>query len=155
TRGEILWERIVLQAPLERMHRLNSHASSTPATDGQLVYVTFLDRDQMMVAAYDFDGNRRWEVRPGPFASRHGYCSSVTLFENLVILNGEHDGASFLVALNRDTGETVWKTARENRTRSYCTPLIRQIGGRSQMVLSGNKCVASYDPRDGSRHWII
>lgn len=155
TGGEILWERIVLQAPLERMHRLNSHASSTPATDGQLVYVTFLDRDQMMVAAYDFDGNRRWEVRPGPFSSRHGYCSSVTLFENLVILNGDHDGDSYLVALNRDTGETVWKTARENRTRSYCTPLIRQIGGRSQMVLSGNKCVASYDPREGSRHWII
>jgi hypothetical protein len=44
---------------------------------------------------------------------------------------------------------------RENQTRSYCTPIIRQIGGRLQMILSGSKCVASYDPRDGSRHWLM
>lgn len=153
--GAILWERVVVQSPLERKHRLNSHASSTPAADGQQVYVTFLDRDLMLVAAYDFTGNRQWLSRPGEFHSVHGYCSSVVLFKELVLLNGDHDGDAYLVALDRRTGNVVWKTPRENRTRSYCVPIIRQFDGRTQMILSGNKCVASYDPNDGSRHWII
>ncbi len=68
----------------------------------------------MLVAAYDFDGRPQWQVHPGPFHSVHGYCSSVLLFDNLVILNGDHDGDSYLVALDRDSGQTVWKTpARE------------------------------------------
>jgi len=67
--GKTLWERVVVQAPLERKHGLNSCASSTPATNGQLVYVSFLDRDRMLVAAYDFSGNPRWLVRPGEFHS--------------------------------------------------------------------------------------
>ena len=61
----------------------------------------------------------------------------------------------FCLRLDRDTGETVWKTPRENQTRSYCAPIIRQIDGRTQMILSGSLCVASYDPHDGSRHWIL
>lgn len=153
--GEILWERMVVKTPLERKHRLNSHASSTPATDGELVYVSFLDRDQMLVAAYDFEGRQRWIVRPGVFSSVHGYCSPPTLFENLVIVNGDHDGDAYLVALDRADGHTVWKTPRENKTRSYCPPIIREFDGRTQMILSGSLCVASYDPRNGSRHWII
>lgn len=153
--GKTLWKQTVVNAPLEKKHRLNSHASSTPATDGEQIYVTFLDGDRMLVAAYDMQGNRHWLVWPGEFFSRHGYCSSVLLFEDLVIVNGDHDGDAYLVALDRATGKTVWKTPRENKTRSYCAPIIREIDGRTQMILSGSKCVASYDPRDGSRHWII
>ncbi len=81
---------------------------------------------EMFVAAYDFAGRQRWAARPGPFASQHGYCSSPVLYENLVIVNGDHDGDAYLVALDRRTGQTVWKTPRENQTRSYCAPIIRQ-----------------------------
>jgi hypothetical protein len=77
------------------------------------------------------------------------------LFEDKVIVNGDHDGDAYLVALDSTSGKPVWKIDRENKTRSYSTPIIRQIEGRTQMILSGSKCVASYDPRDGSRHWII
>lgn len=153
--GKQLWQQVVLRSPLEDKHQLNSFASSTPATDGKLVYVTFLDRSQMVVAAYDFRGKQRWLVRPGGFSSKHGYCSCPVLFEDKVIVNGDHDGDAYLVALDRATGKTLWRVDRENKTRSYSTPLVREIDGRTQMVLSGSKCVASYDPRDGSRHWII
>ncbi|MBX3413632.1 MAG: PQQ-binding-like beta-propeller repeat protein [Pirellulales bacterium] len=153
--GELLWQQVVVTAPLEDKHGLNSYASSTPATDGELLYVAFLDRDSMLVAAYDFDGRQQWLVRPGPFASKHGFCSCPVLFEDLVIVNGDHDGESYVVALDRATGETRWKIDRANHTRSYSTPLVREIDGRTQMILSGNKCVASYDPRDGRQHWII
>jgi len=153
--GKILWQRVVLEAPLERINSLNSYASSTPATDGQRVYISFLDRDKMFIAAYDFDGNSLWEVRPGVFSSMHGYCSSPVLWKDKVIVNGDHDGPSYIVALSRATGQTIWKTPRPNRTRSYCTPIIRQIDGRNQMVLSGTMCVASYDPDNGEQHWLI
>ncbi|UCD50197.1 MAG: PQQ-like beta-propeller repeat protein [Phycisphaerales bacterium] len=155
TSGAVLWRRTVLTAPLERIHKLNSHASSTPATDGERVYVSFLDRDRMYVAAYDFDGKLIWEVRPGPFASMHGYCSSPILWKDKVLLNGDHDGPAYLLALDRKTGRTLWKTMRPNNTRSYCAPIVRTIDGRNQMILSGNLCVASYDPDTGKQHWII
>jgi outer membrane protein assembly factor BamB len=155
TSGKQLWQQVVLESPLEDKHQLNSFASSTPATDGERVYVTFLDQAEMVVAAYDFDGKQKWLVRPGGFSSKHGYCSCPVLFEDKVIVNGDHDGEAYLVALDKATGETRWKVDRENKTRSYVTPIIREIGGRTQMILSGSKCVASYDPHDGSRHWII
>jgi len=153
--GRLLWEQTVVNSPMERKHSLNSHASSTPATDGQLVYVAFLDRAEMVVAAYDFNGRQRWLVRPGPFSSMHGFCSSPLLYKDKVIVNGDHDGDSYIVALDRRNGHTVWKTPRENKTRSYCVPLLRDLAGRPQMVLSGDKCVASYDPNTGLRHWVI
>lgn len=153
--GQILWQQTVLESPLEKKHKLNSWASSTPATDGNLVYATFLDGKEMIVAAYDYAGNQKWIARPGAFSSTHGYCSSPVLFKDKVIVNGDHDGDAYIVALDRATGQMQWKTPRENRTRSYVTPIIREIGGRTQMILSGNRCVASYDPNDGSRHWII
>ncbi len=171
--GERLWQRTVLTSPLETRHKLNSHASSTPVTDGQLVYVAFQAVDgrtepsrntgtirpvtvgQMVVAAYDFQGNQRWIVRPGDFASVHGFCSSPVLYKNLVILNGDHDGDSYIVALDKATGATVWKQPREHKTRSYAPPLIREINGRTQMVFPGSHCVVSLDPNDGTTHWQI
>ena len=108
--GRTLWQQTVLNAPLEDKHELNSYASSTPATDGLFVYVTFLAHDDMVVAAYDFAGRQQWLVRPGEFHSRHGYCSCPVLFEDKVIVNGDHDGDSYLVALDRATGKNVWKT---------------------------------------------
>ncbi len=153
--GNILWRKTVLVSPLERKHRLNSYASSTPVTDGETVFVSFLDKKQMYVSAYDFDGNKKWEKRPGVFSSVHGYCASPILYKDTIIINGDHDGDAYIVALKKDTGEQVWKTMRENKTRSYCVPIIRKIDGRTQMLLSGSKCVASYDPDNGKRHWII
>ena len=85
----------------------------------------------------------------------HGFCSSPILHKDKVIMNGDHDGDSYIVALDRTTGKTLWKVPRENKTRSYCVPLLRELAGRTQMILSGDKCVASYDPNNGSRHWII
>jgi outer membrane protein assembly factor BamB len=155
TTGHTFWQRTVLSSPLEQKHSLNSFASSTPATDGELVFVAFLDRDQMFVAAYGVDGKQRWKARPGPFASMHGFCSSPIVYRDKVILNGDHDGNSYLIALSRANGLMLWKTPREHHTRSYCAPLIREINGRAQMILSGDKSVASYDPNTGSCYWIM
>lgn len=153
--GKILWQKAVLRTPLEKKHKLNSHASSTPATDGKLVYVAFLDVQEMAVAAYDFNGKQQWFVRPGKFKSVHGFCSSPVLWKDKVIVNGDHDGDSWIAALDKKTGKTIWKEPRQNHTRSYCVPAIFQLSDRNQMVLSGDKSVASYDPDTGKQHWYL
>ncbi len=171
--GKKLWQKVVLNSPLETIHPLNSRASSTPATDGQHVFVTFMKADdrkipapnvgtqrlitpgKIIVAAYDLDGEQKWKINVGDFISAHGFNTCPVLFEDLVIINGDHDGDAYLVALERKTGRERWRIERENKTRSYATPIIREIGGRTQMILSGSLCVASYDPHNGKRHWIV
>ena len=171
--GNIVWQQVVLRATLETKHGLNSYASSTPATDGKLVFVTFLEPDgqlvpalnvstqrmvssgNMVVVAYDLEGKQQWLARPGKFDSVHGFCSCPVLYKNLLIVNGDHDGDSYIVALNRNTGRTVWKIPREHKTRSYVTPIIRTIEGRTQMMLSGSLSVTSYDPDTGKLLWFI
>jgi outer membrane protein assembly factor BamB len=171
--GKQRWQQTIFKAPLETKHTRNSFASGTPATDGELVYVAFLEVDgstvpapnvgkprpvtpgKMLVAAYDFEGRQRWLVRPGEFTSAHGFCSCPVLYKNLVIVNGDHDGESYIVALDKSTGETVWKTPREHKTRSYVTPIIRNVDGQDQLVFSGSKSVVSLDPSTGETIWTI
>lgn len=153
--GAILWKQAVIRAAGERIHRLNSLASSTPATDGTRVFSTFLEGDQVVVAAHDFQGKELWLKRPGVFSSVHGFCSSPVLYRDKVIVNCDHDGDGYIVALAREDGRELWRIDRPNKTRSYCAPLIRDIAGRTQMVLSGSKCVTSYDPETGKLLWII
>ena len=171
--GKILWKQNVIKAKLEKKHALNSFASGTPATDGDLVYVTFFEASdqeivapnvgserkifpgKMVVAAYDFDGKQQWLVKPGEFISAHGYSSCPVLYKDLVIVNGDHDGDSYILALNKNTGKTVWKTKRSYGIRSYCTPIIREIDGRTQMVFSGSKHIISLNPDTGDVHWVV
>jgi outer membrane protein assembly factor BamB len=175
--GKILWQSVVLEAPLEAIHRLNSQASSTPATDGEKVFTAFLDNSEtpetkkanegrvipngevpkgtVVISAHDFKGKQVWQVRPGLFSSKHGFCSSPVLFKDKVIVNCDHDGDGYIVALARADGHELWRIARPNNTRSYCVPLIRELAGKTQMVLAGSKCTTSYDPNDGKLIWMM
>lgn len=175
--GKLLWQSVVLKAPPEGIHKLNSLASSTPATDGESIFTAFLDNTEteatraanagriigkgevpkgtVVISSHDFTGKQLWQVRPGLFSSKHGFCSSPVVFEDKVIVNCDHDGDGYIVALSKADGTELWRIERPNHTRSYCVPLIRDIGGRTQMVLSGTLCVTSYDPRTGKLLWII
>jgi outer membrane protein assembly factor BamB len=153
--GKILWQSEVLKAKLEQKHSLNSFASATPAIDGKHVWVTFLQDPRVQIACYDFDGNKIWQRSPGEFHSIQGFCSSPVLYKDLVIINGDQDAEAWIVALDKATGTERWRADRPNRIRSYCTPLIIDAAGKKQLVLSGSKCVASYDPDTGKQIWIV
>ena len=153
--GKQLWQSDVLSAPLEGKHELNSYASATPATDGRHVYVSFLEQPHIRLICFDLNGNEVWRKSPGTFSSIHGFCSSPLLFKDLVILNCDQDADAWIVAYNKATGAERWRTDRPNKTRSYCTPLIVEAAGKTQMILSGSKSVASYDPDTGKQHWVI
>jgi outer membrane protein assembly factor BamB len=153
--GALLWQQTVLRAPLEAKNKENSYASATPASDGKKVYLTFLDGDQVLVAAYDFSGKQIWLVRPGRFKSQWGFSHTPVLWEDRVIVVCYSKGENFVVALSNADGHTVWKTSAQNPTQSYSPPLIREMAGRLQMVAPGNKAVTSYDPRTGKVLWVV
>jgi outer membrane protein assembly factor BamB len=154
--GHALWERVVVTTPKERKHGLNSYASATPVTDGKRIWVGFLEESKRFsIFCYDFDGKLLWKKSPGEFHSVHGFCSSPLLYKDMVIWNGDQDAEAYIVALDQATGEERWRADRPNRTRSYVPPVIFEAAGRPQMVLSGSKCVASYDPDTGKQIWII
>ncbi|CAA9373738.1 MAG: hypothetical protein AVDCRST_MAG64-142, partial [uncultured Phycisphaerae bacterium] len=140
--GKVLWQKTVVKSGLERKHQLNSYASATPATDGKLVYVSFFEQPKIQLVAYDFAGNEAWRASPGTFQSVHGFCSSPVLYKDLVILNGDQDSTAYLVAYDKATGKERWRTDRPNKTRSYCTPIVAELAGKTQMVLSGSNSVA-------------
>jgi outer membrane protein assembly factor BamB len=177
--GKVLWQRLVATSALEAKHKLNSYASSTPATDGKYVWTNFLrlrprtaadgppskPREtppypptvvpEMVVTCWTVDGDKVWEKVPGRFYSRHGFCSPPIPYKDTVILNGDQDAEAYLVALDARTGAERWRIDRPNRIRSYCPPLIVDAAGRKQMVLSGAQSVASYDPDTGKQLWLI
>ena len=153
--GAVLWQQAVVRSPLEAKNNENSYASATPATDGQKVYVTFLDGVDVVIAAYDFSGKQLWLVRPGRFKSQWGFSHTPVLFEDKVIVVCYSKGENFVVAVSRADGHTLWKTACENPTQSYSTPLIRKMAGRVQMIAPGNKAVTSYDPQTGKMLWMV
>ncbi len=155
--GQLLWQQTVVKGPFEAKHRDNSYASGTPVTDGSLVYVSFLDDKDVVVAAYDFAGNQIWLARPGTFISPHGYSCSPILYKDMVIINGNSPrGESFAAALSRKDGKTVWKVLHdENPAHSFSTPIIREMAGKTQMIFGGNQQISSYNPDDGSRYWFV
>jgi len=153
--GDLLWQETVLKTRFENKHDNNSYASGTPATDGLRVYLSLLDGEDVVVAAYDFSGKQIWVQRPGTFSSPHGYSCSPALFEDKVIINGDSQGDSFVAALSRADGHIIWKVLHDKPAHSFSTPIFRKMAGKMQMIFCGNKEIASYNPNDGSRYWFV
>ena len=153
--GKLLWQKTVLNTPFENKHNDNSYASGTPATDGVNVFVSFLDGKDVVVAAYDFSGNQVWIKRPGTFSSPHGYSCSPAIFEDKVIINGDSQGDSFVTALSKTDGHTIWRVSHDKPAHSFSTPIFRKLAGKTQMIFCGNKEIASYNPNDGTKYWFI
>ncbi len=153
--GELIWQKTMIKSKFENKHDNNSYASGTPSTDGNLVYVSFLDGQDVVVAAYDFTGRQVWVQRPGTFFSPHGYSCSPVLYEDKVIINGDSQGDSFVAALSKADGHIVWKVKHDRPAHSFSTPILRKIDGKMQMIFLGNKEIASYNPDNGSKYWFV
>ncbi|MHC4324955.1 MAG: PQQ-binding-like beta-propeller repeat protein, partial [Planctomycetota bacterium] len=154
--GKVLWQRTVVRGPLEKLHKENSYASSTPATDGQRVYVTFRVGDEIVAAAHDFNSGRQlWLLRLGTHKGEWGFSNEPVLYKDKVIIDGDNKGDSFLIALSRADGKTLWRKNRTNKGISYSAPFIRELAGRTQMIQCGDRCVASFDPDTGEQLWTV
>ena len=149
--GRILWQQTVVEGPLEKLHKENSYASGTPATDGQRVYVTFRVGDEIVVAAHDFaSGKQLWLVRPGTHVGGWGFSNEPVLYKDKVIVDGDSKGKSFLVALGQEDGRQLWRVDRTNKGISYSAALIRELAGRIQLIQCGDRCVPVSIPTPAS-----
>lgn len=154
--GKILWQQTVAKGPLEKIHKENSYASGTPVTDGQRVYVAFRVGDDIVAAAHSLaDGKQLWLVRPGTHAGEWGFSNECALYKDKVILDGDSKGDSFLIALSREDGRTLWRVKRTNQGISYSAPLIRELAGRMQLIQCGDRRVTGFDPDSGQELWTV
>jgi len=142
--GEVLWMRSVKVAvPEFPRHQKNTYASETPTTDGERVYIRFGD---LGIYAFDMDGNEVW-THPIPFKSTMsdwGSASSPILEGNLLIVLYDNEEDSWIAALDKRTGDEVWRTARDE-VSSWATPYIWKNSQRTEIVTSGRKRIRSYD----------
>ena len=158
--GRSLWQSELHRGDLPKRHPKNSHASTTPACDGQHVYVTSAVNGSLWVTAVDFAGRIVWQRAAGPYESSWGYGSSPTTYKSLVIVAADNKGAhidrlrgaSHLAALHRQTGEIIWRIERPTGD-SYGTPIVATVSGRDQLLLAGKGAVNSYDPATGELLW--
>ncbi|MFK7766332.1 MAG: PQQ-binding-like beta-propeller repeat protein [Mariniblastus sp.] len=136
------------------IHRNNTHASSTVATDGERLFVTFSHHGNVEVAVLDFDGKEVWKKTVGVYkpAFPFGYGASPIIHDGMVIVTNENKGDAAVVAYKVDSGDEVWKIDRKGVT-SYSTPVVANVAGRDQLLLSGGQRVASYDPATGEELW--
>jgi outer membrane protein assembly factor BamB len=158
--GKLLWERTAYEGePLEKRHIKSTYASATPATDGRVVVAWFGSQG---VHAFDVDGNFRWKVDLGRLnigaydipTYEWGSASSPLLWNGLVILQCDTQADSFLLALNAETGETVWKSERDELP-SWGTPSVLPTSSGPQLVTNASNYVRAYDPRTGKELWRL
>lgn len=149
--GRLLWEKTVACDSPGKTHGMNSFATPTCVTDGERV-VACLGRAGMH--CYDLDGKPLWSQPLGELPGPWGVAASPILAGNLVVQNCDAKGESFIMALDKKTGQIVWRTSRgEKPMGGWSTPLEIQAGKRSELVLNGQDGLDAYDPATGKLLW--
>jgi outer membrane protein assembly factor BamB len=158
--GRIRWTRTAAQGePRNKRHIKSTYASASPATDGRIVVAWF---GSQALFAYDVDGGLRWAVDLGRVdmgaydipAYEWGPASSPIIWNNLVIVQCDTQADSFLLALDAATGETVWKTPREELP-SWGTPTVVNTPAGPELITNASNFVRGYDPRTGGELWRL
>ncbi|QDU90272.1 outer membrane biogenesis protein BamB [Pirellulimonas nuda] len=150
--GKILWQRTATTGtPHEGTHVTNNFASASPTTDGQHVYAHFGSQG---LYCFTMDGQPVWGRDFGDMATRNefGEGSSPTLAGDTIIVPWDHEGQSYLYALNKQDGEIRWQVERDEPT-NWSTPLVVEHDGRKQVVMNGENYARAYDLDTGEELW--
>ncbi|HEX5102706.1 MAG TPA: PQQ-binding-like beta-propeller repeat protein [Pirellulaceae bacterium] len=174
--GKIVWQKSLREAlPVEQGHRTGSLASSSPVTDGEHLIVSF---GSFGVYCLDFDGNLIWKKDFGRMDTLHGHGegASPVLHGNTVVVNWDHEGESFVAALDKRTGKLIWRADRDEVT-SWATPIVvtqtrrasegttvtrsvseeatstRSVSEDAQLIVPGTARIRGYDLTTGKVLW--
>jgi outer membrane protein assembly factor BamB len=158
--GELIWEQVAHEgAPIDKRHIKSTYASSTPVTDGRLVVTWFGSQG---LYAYDVDGRFLWKADLGRIDVgaydlpnyEWGPASSPILWNGRVILQVDTQGDSFITALDAATGETLWRTERDELP-SWGTPTIALTSAGPELVTNASNRIRGYDPSTGEELWTL
>jgi outer membrane protein assembly factor BamB len=161
--GKTLWERTAYEGvPKEKRHIKSTYASATPATDGRVVVAFFGSQG---LYAFTVDGAPLWQRDLGRLDAgaydlpeyEWGTASSPIIYRNLVIVQGDQQRGSFLIALDVKTGDTVWRTERDELP-SWGTPTVYEStepGRAPELVTNASNFIRGYDPGTGRELWRL
>lgn len=126
-------------------------SAPTVTTDGQRVYSIFATGD---VVAFDMTGKRVWAKNLGVPDNHYGHSSSLIFWENKLLVQYDTNRGGKIMALNGASGETVWETTRDAKI-SWASPILVQVDGKYQVVLTADPIVAGYDVQTGNELWSV
>ena len=158
--GKPLWERTAYEGrPKEKRHIKSTYASPTPATDGRVLVAYFGSQG---LYAYDLDGKPLWNLDLGRLyvgaydapEYEWGTASSPILYDGRVIVQCDQQKGSFIIALNSKSGETLWRTGRDELP-SWGTPTVFPGKARAELVTNGSNFIRGYDPATGKELWRL
>ena len=153
--GKIIWNNEVFTATPVNGHKKNSHASPTPLTDGERLYVHF---GPYGTGALDLQGNIIWRNTALKFPPVHGNGGSPALAGNALVFSCDGASNPTFAALNKNTGELLWRTPRNSgasKSFSFSTPLVITNDGVAQIVSPASAGVYAYDPASGRELWRV
>lgn len=153
--GKELWQHRFDNSLRVKNDPYTSRAAPTPVADAQGVYAFFESGD---LVALDPQGKVRWQRALiddyGRYEGRFGLGGSPAQLDDQLFVLADNEGPSYLLALEKATGKTLWKTDRESRT-SWSSPMILMVAGKPQIVVSSAGSIDGYDPEDGTRLWSL
>ena len=161
--GEIIHNRLLFKPDsLFRIHAINSYATPTPAIEEGRVYIHF---GRYGTACLDSGtGETIWERTDMQIEHIQGPGSSLLIYKDKLIVHMEGSDIQYIVALDKETGETIWKTDRPRELydrleyigkKAYITPIIVEVEGRNLMISNGSAVCIAYDPETGQEVWRI
>lgn len=152
--GKPVWKRKFEASVKLKNGRMVSRAAPTPLVDDAGVYVFYESGD---LRAFTHHGKPRWKRAifdddKNAFQNGHGYGGSPCQTTDAVVLQVDHKGPSYLLAVSKSTGKNAWKTARKSRA-SWTSPHVTKIGDKQQIIVSSNGTVDGYDAITGKQLW--
>ncbi|MGD9720535.1 MAG: PQQ-binding-like beta-propeller repeat protein [Pirellulales bacterium] len=152
--GQVLWEQLAHEGkPTIATHRSNTYASETPVVDGERVYAYF---GMIGLFAYDLAGKLLWHKDVGHYDMSNGWGtgSSPVIDGDRLFLQCDNEVQSFLLALDKRTGDELWRVTRAEQS-NWSTPYVWRNGKRTELVTAGGGKMRSYDPATGKVLWEL
>lgn len=151
--GKILWQREAPKPRNQELHKNNSPASPSVATDGKNVYAFFTD---FGLISFDVDGKERWRLPLGPFNNPFGMGASPILADDKVLLNCDSESDSFFIAVDKNTGKLKWRVERPEATRGFSTPILfKPAKAPLQVLVAGSLRLSAYEVATGKEVWWL
>ncbi|MDF1574778.1 MAG: PQQ-binding-like beta-propeller repeat protein [Bacteroidales bacterium] len=151
--GEEIWKRVARRGnPRTSRHPNTNYAGETPVTDGEKVYVYF---GMNGLYCFTLEGELVWEKDLGAYETQNGWGTGASplLYEGRLYVQVDNEENSFLLALDPESGEEIWRVKRDEKT-SYSTPFIWKNSKRTELVTGGLRA-RSYDPLTGELFWEL
>lgn len=153
--GKQKWLTQINRGGFPKVHLKNTHASSTVASSNGQFYATFCHHGRIEAVAVDGSGQVVWKKDVGPFRPRayeYGYGASPTVFDGTLIVTGTCDTSAWMKGLDLQTGEIRWQQERP-KVLNWASPIVADVGGREQLLISGGYMIAAYAPDSGEPLW--